>query len=198
MPVSPRTAAWPGDQPFSCGWTMTRSSGASVNLSRLTSSPHVGTHVDAPYHYDDAGARVGGLALDAFIGPCVVIDARGVAEIGAEALDANALAASPRVLLRTAERADPERFRDGFPTLTLDAVDVLRRAGVRLVGVDAPSVDPVESKDLAIHHALGAAGIPNVENLVLDGVDAGRYELLAAPVRYVDLDAAPLRAVLRR
>lgn len=198
MPVAPRTAAWPGDAPFSCGWTTTKAQSGSVNVGWARTSPHVGTHVDAPFHYDDAGPRVGGLALDAFVGPALVVDARGAAELDERLLRGLDLARAPRVLFRTRERNDPEAFERAFPLLTPRALDALRAARVRLVGIDAPSYDAFDSKDLPVHHALGAAGIANVENLVLDGVDAGGYELLAAPVRWVDMDAAPLRAILRR
>lgn len=198
MPVTPRTAAWPGDEPFSCGWSVTKAQSGSVNVGWARSSPHVGTHVDAPYHYDDAGARVGGLPVEAFVGPALVVDARGEAELHERLLRGLDLARAPRVLFRTRERNDPEVFGREFPLLTEGAVAALRRAGVRLVGVDAPSFDAFDSKELPVHHALGQAGIVNVENLVLDAVEAGPYELLAAPVRWVDMDAAPLRALLRR
>lgn len=198
MPVTPRTAAWPGDAPFSCGWTTTKAQSGSVNVGWARTSPHVGTHVDAPFHYDDEGARVGGLALDAFVGPAVVVDARGASELDERLLRGLDLAKAPRVLFRTRERNDPEAFHKEFPLLTEAAIARLGQAGVRLVGIDAPSYDAFDSKDLPIHHALVQAGIANVENLVLDGVDAGHYELLAAPVRWVDMDAAPLRALLRR
>lgn len=198
MPVTARTAGFPGDEPFSCGWTCTKQGGASVNVGWAKTSPHVGTHVDAPYHYDDAGARVGGFDLEAFVGRCVVIDAQGVASIDARMLARHHLADAPRVLLRTQARSDPERFLDDFPVLAPDAVEHLARHGVRLVGIDAPSFDPADSKDLPIHHALGRAGIANVENLVLERAEPGRYELIAPPLRWVDMDAAPLRALLRR
>lgn len=198
MPVTPRTAAWPGDAPFSCGWTVTKAQGESVNLGWARTSPHVGTHVDAPFHYDDAGARVGGLALDAFVGPAVVVDARGEAELDARLLRGLDLRRAPRVLFRTRERSDPAVFHRGFPLLTQPAVETLQAAGVRLVGIDAPSYDAFDSKTLPVHHSLGAAGIANVENLVLDDIEPGAYELLAAPVRWDEMDAAPLRALLRR
>lgn len=198
QPVTPESAVFPGDVPFSCGWTATRRDGASVNVGRVAGTPHVGTHVDAPFHYDDGGVRIGGLAIDAFIGPCFVIDAIGRAELGAELLRGLDLRRAPRVLFRTQRTTDPHVSLRDFPVLTEEAVTVMAGASVRLVGIDAPSFDPVESKDLAIHHALGAAGIVNVENLRLDDADAGRYEFLGAPVLWRDMDAAPLRAILRR
>lgn len=198
MPVAPGTAEWPGDTPFSCGWSASIAGGAPVNVSWVKTSPHVGTHVDAPYHYDAHGARLGDLPLEAFIGPCRVIDAVGASEIDARLLRGIDLRATPRILFRTTARNDPTTFRRDFPLLTLDAVDALAAAGVRLVGMDAPSFDDTDSKDLPIHHALGRAGIANVENLVLDTAQAGAYELFAAPVLWRDGDAAPLRAILRR
>lgn len=198
QPVTTRTSCFPGDQPFTCGWTGTLASGSSVNVGWAKTSPHVGTHVDAPYHYDEHGHRVGGFDLDTFVGRCVVVDA-----IGRDALDAGVLKgldlrAAPRVLFRTQRATDPETFLKEFPVLTDDALDLLASSGVRLVGVDVPSVDKADAKTLHVHHRLGKAGIANVENLMLDHAAPGAYELLAAPVRWDDMDAAPLRAILRR
>jgi arylformamidase len=198
QPVTPRTASFPGDQPFSCGWTGTKAGGWSVNVGNVAGTTHVGTHVDAPYHVDDHGARVGGLPLDAFVGPAVVVDAVGRDALDARLLRGLDLRAAPRVLFRTRAASDPETFEKRFPVLTEEAIEILAQEGVRLVGVDQASVDPWDSKELPVHHALVRAGIVNVENLRLDDAAPGRYELLAAPVRWVDMDAAPLRALLRK
>ena len=198
QPVTPRTAAFPGDVTFDCGWTLELARGHSVNLGWSKASPHVGTHVDAPFHYMEGGARVGGLDLDAFVGPCHVVDAVGESELGASLLRGLDLRAAPRVLFRTQRASDPEAFLDAFPILTDDACDALAQHGVKLVGVDAPSFDPVDAKTLRVHQRLGRARIANVENLVLDRAEAGRYELLAPPLSWPDMDAAPLRALLRR
>jgi arylformamidase len=198
VPVTERTAAFPGDVTFSCGWTLTKAQGGSVNLGWTKSSPHVGTHVDAPFHYDDHGPRVGGLDLDAFVGPCHVVEAIGAFELGVELLEGLDLRRAPRVLFRTQRASDPETFLDRFPVLTEAACDVLAREGVKLVGVDAPSFDPATAKELRIHQRLGRARIANVENLLLDRAQAGTYELLALPLSWPDMEAAPLRAVLRK
>ena len=198
QPVTPRTAGFPGDEPFSCGWTATLAAGAGVNVAWVKTSTHVGTHVDAPYHYDERGARVGAFDPEVFVGACVVDDAVGRAQLDVDAVRGIELRGVPRVLFKTRDRSDAERFHHDFPVPTEALVAHLAAAHVRLVGLDAPSFDRADSKGLPIHHALGRAGIANVENLVLDGVSPGRYELLAAPVRWVDLDAAPIRALLRR
>lgn len=198
QPVTAKTAHFPGDEPFSCGWSIATAEGGNLNLGWVKTSPHVGTHVDAPFHYDAGGARVGGFALDTFVGPAIVLDVVGHDALDVDALRGVDLRATPRVLFRTQRRSDPEEFRDDFPLLTRAAVDALAQAGVRLVGIDAPSYDAVDAKALPIHHALGRAGIANVENLRLDDAPAGKYELLAAPLAWTEMDAAPLRAVLRR
>lgn len=198
MPVTPRTAGFPGDEPFSCGWTCTIPGGAAVNVGWVKTSPHVGTHVDAPFHYMQEGGRLGEMGLDTFVGPCLVVDATDEDSLHEGLLRGLDLGAFPRVLFKTRRRSDPEVFHDKFPLLTEDAIDLLARHRVRLVGMDTPSFDATDSKTLPIHHRLGRAGIANVENLVLDHAEAGKWELIAAPVRWIEMDAAPLRAILRR
>lgn len=198
QPVDEASAAFPGDQPFECGWSLRLDQGASVDLSSVRTSPHVGTHVDAPRHVLRGGAGVGALPLDAFIGQAHVVDARGHAQLDVDLLRGLDLHAAPRVLFRTRERNDPHAFDPRFPLLTPTALDHLAAHRVRLVGIDAPSYDPVDSEELPVHRRLATAGIVNLENLALDRAPAGRHELLAAPIRWTDMDAAPVRAILRR
>jgi arylformamidase len=161
-------------------------------------STHCGAHADAPLHYDPAGASIDQVELSDFIGPARVIDARGTDPLCrfdeiAAALDR----APPRVLLRLMDRLDPMAWPSGFRALTAEAVEGLAARGVRLIGVDVPSVDPETSKDLPAHMACHRHDIRIVENLVLADVVPGDYELIALPLKLQGLDAAPLRAVLR-
>jgi arylformamidase len=204
VPLREGTPEWPGDTPYSCGWTWSIARGDSVNVSALTMSPHVGTHADAPLHVRDGWPASDALPIDAFVGPCVVIDVPGVAEqIGFERLVAHAAHAAlsldgvTRLLLRTGRTIAAGAFPHDWPSLTPDCVRELTRRGLVLLGLDAPSVDARESKDLAVHHALFDGGAFNLENLDLRAVPAGRYELIAAPLRIAGLDAAPARALLR-
>ena len=196
-PASPALAGWPGDTPFRFDLAWRRSEGASVNVGRVESSLHHGTHVDAPFHFDDAGATVDRLDLWPFLGPALVVDARGRDPIRVEDLAGLDLAASPRVLLRTDAWADRSRFPDSIPTLDPAVPAFLGARGVILAGFDLPSVDAIDSKDLPIHHGLAAAGVAILEGLELAGVAPGRYELIALPLRIVGADGAPTRAVLR-
>ena len=198
---------WPGDTPFTCGWTMTIANGASVNVSSVTSSPHVGTHADAPLHVREGWPGSHELPVEAFLGEAVVLDVSDAAnddELTAERLvaAAGALGAAeeriaPRVLLKTGRSIADGIFPDAWPALTEEAARALVANGVRLIGVDAPSVDSRESKTLAVHQMLFSANACILENLDLRRVKPGRYELIALPLRLMGLDAAPVRAVLR-
>lgn len=191
------TPEWPGDTPFSCGWTARIAGGSSVNLTAITSSPHVGTHADAPLHVADGGAGAESLALDAFIGAALVVDVAGLPrDLGVD-WTARVPDGTARLLLRTGASIASGSFPADWPALSGEAADALVRRGLRLLGVDAPSVDRRESRTLAVHHALFGGGAQVLENLDLRGIGAGEYELIAAPVRWAGVDAAPVRAVLR-
>ncbi len=197
------TPEWPGDTPYTCGWSWSMSRGASVNVSSLTTSPHVGTHADAPLHVRDGWPGSHELPLEAFYGPAVLLDVTGAeGELGIDALDAAAaragvdLAAVERVLLRTGRTIATGRFPADWPTPTEDAVRTLLGRGLRLLGVDTPSVDQRESKTLPVHHMLFAGGAYNLENLDLRRASPGVHRLIALPLKLMALDAAPVRAVL--
>lgn len=196
QPVSPSTGAWPGDTPFSYRWTWSMEEGSSCNVSAITASPHVGTHADAPLHFDPQGQSVGEVELDRYIGPCWVADGPEEGLVEPKHLDGLDLETYPRLLLRTRRSVDPA-FPTSFVALSPEAAAALQARGARLIGLDTPSMDPFDSKDLPAHHVLSAARIAILENLVLEHVEPGPYELLALPLRWMGLDASPVRAVLR-
>ena len=198
------TPEWPGDTPFACGWAASISRGSSVNVSTITTSPHVGTHADAPLHVKDGWPGSHALPLEPFLGPAMVVDVTAAEEeIGVGQLDLLAAAQGvelgrvERVLLKTGRTIAAGAFPAAWPTLSERCARELLGRGLRLLGVDAPSVDLRESTDLPVHHMLFAGGAYNVENLDLRRVPPGAYELIAAPLKLMALDAAPLRAVLR-
>lgn len=201
--VGPGTPEWPGDTPFSCRWTWDMSDDASVNVSAITMSPHVGTHADTPLHVRPGAAASETLPLDAFHGSAVLLDVSDEdGDIALErvvgALDAGGLGGAhiERLLLRTGRSIADGRFPDRWPALTTECASALVDRGLRLLGVDCPSVDDRDSKSLDVHHALLGAGACVLENLDLRGVSPGVYLLEAMPMRVVGLDAAPVRAVL--
>lgn len=196
QPVGSGIAVWPGDQSFELQWTLAQSRGDSVNVAAITLSAHTGTHTDGGYHVSAGGTRAAQLPLDAFVGRALVIDARGCEQLDEHVLDDVALNGTLRVLFRTRDRIDETVFPRDFKSPTVALAERLVQAGVRLVGSDAPSMDEVDSKSLDSHHVLVNAGVAILENLVLSEVPAGVYTLIALPLKLVEADASPVRAVL--
>jgi len=196
IPVREGLAVWPGDTPyrFELGWKM--SEGASVNVGAVTMSTHTGTHADAPFHFCPQGAGIDDIGPAVYVGPCVVADVRGLDPIPAGVLAALELSGAPRLLLRTGGWADHATFPEDVPVITPEVPELLAARGVVLLGVDVPSVDAIDSKNLPNHHALAARGVHILESLDLSAVPPGRYHLMALPLRLAGADASPVRAIL--
>ena len=197
-PVQEGAPVFPGDTPYQQRWAASIAPGCPVNVSTLTLSPHVGAHADAPLHYDPQGAAVGALDLDPYLGPCRVVHAIGCGPLVTWEHLAHALRGlPPRVLVRTYERAPVERWDPALAAFAADTMERLADAGVRLVGIDTASIDPADSKTLDSHQVIRRRGLRVLENLVLDGVPEGDYELIALPLKLMTADASPVRAILR-
>lgn len=196
-PVSPATPTFPGDEPYSLRWTAQLGPGCPVNLSAVTMSPHVGAHADAPLHYANEAPDIAAVELAPYLGPCRVIHAIAVGPLVRPEHIQHALAdLPPRVLLRTALRADTV-WREDFTAYAPETLQLLAERGVQLVGIDTQSVDPASSKSLDAHQQLLRNNLRVLENLVLDEIAEGDYELIALPLRWVGACASPVRAVLR-
>jgi arylformamidase len=195
-PHSNALAPWPGDTPFDFKLSVRMRDGASCNVGAITTSIHSGTHLDAPFHFNDGGLTIDHIPTERFVGPARVFDARGYDEIPREVFAGLDGRATPRVLVATGSCDDKSFFPQRIPTLAPDVPAWLGEQGVTLIGLDAPSVDQLDSKTLVIHHALDDAGILILENLDLRNVAPGPYELIALPLRIVGADGSPVRAVL--
>jgi arylformamidase len=193
------TPEWPGDTPYSCGWTGTLSQGSSVNVSTYTTSPHVGTHADAPLHVRDGWPGSHELPLEAFYGRASVVDVSDTdGEIEVATID-SALGEGivERLLLKTGRTIGSGLFPESWPTLSEACARTLLGRGLRLIGVDAPSVDERHNKSLPVHKMIFSGNACILENLDLRRIPAGSYELIALPLKIMSLDAAPVRAILR-
>ena len=198
-PLHPGFPVWPGDAPCRLAWTSRLEDGAAANVAEIAMSTHAGTHVDAPLHVRADGSAIGDMPPSVFVGPAVVADARGREWIDAELVErVLGIRGVERVLFRTGCWKDAAGFPERFPALTPEAAVRLRDAGVVLVGTDAPSVDPFPSESLPVHRVLAEGEVAIVENLLLDEVPVGEYEMIALPLRWTGADASPVRAVLRR
>lgn len=197
-PVDARAPVFPGDTAYQQRWVAEIGPGCPVNVSAITLSPHVGAHADAPLHYDLEGEAIGTVGLDPYLGRCRVIHAIGVKPVIRAAHLQHALAdLPPRVLIRTYRRLPVDRFDAELTAIDPDAVRQLADLGVHLIGLDSASLDPADSKDLPSHQAIRARGLRVLENLLLDDVPEGDYELIALPLKLMTADASPVRAVLR-
>jgi len=196
-PLHSRMPVWPGDTTTEFSFVAARAAGYSCNVGQLRLSLHAGTHADAPLHFLDDGAPIDALPLETYIGPARVIDARNRATLTVDLLEPYDWSTTPRVLFRTDCWHDPDQFPLGWPSFDPELPAWLGARGVKLIGIDFPSVDQFSTDDLPMHHALGRAGVLLLENLDLHRVAAGIYELIALPLKIRGGDGSPIRAVLR-
>jgi arylformamidase len=196
--ASSSLAVWPGDAPLEREVMLDLRRGDSVTLSAMRATVHLGAHADAPSHYGLGAPAIHERDLSLYLGPCEVVRvaARPGGRVGVAALR-GWQPSSPRVLLATGTVPDRTRFTEDFAALDPDLVDRLAAAGVRLVGIDTPSVDLFADRALLAHHRCLAHDIAILEGLLLDTVPEGRYELIALPLKIEGFDASPVRAVLR-
>jgi len=205
--LSNEVAPWPGDMPFQFQLTGKIAEGSSVNLGAIKTSVHNGTHADARFHFEMEGETIEKAPLEIYMGRAVVIDLAeaflGSSEkhlITTEDLGPHSeeIGESSRLLIKTGRWSDSAIFPNQIPVIAADVPQWLQKNGVRLLGLDLPSVDEIDSKSLPNHHALARAGIAIIESLDLKNVGTGIYNLAALPLKIAGGDAAPLRAILWR
>lgn len=188
---------WPGDTPYELEMTWSIENGSSVNVGKITTSTHIGTHVDAPFHFDNKGNKIHELDLTLYVGKAKVIQVLECGEIGVEELKSFNLEGVKRLLICTQSWKDKGKFPKSIPCLKPEVAPYLAEMGIKLIGVDVPSVDPLDSKELKAHHNLHKHGIHILEGIVLEHVEPADYELIALPLPIVNGDGSPVRAVLR-
>jgi arylformamidase len=199
-------APWPGDTAFHFELKWKMAEGATVNVGALQMGVHNGTHADALFHFEEGADTIERMPLAAYLGDAVVVDLTkqfeddGRDEIAIADIEpaADALGSAPRLLLKTGIWKDSGMFPASIPVIASDVPGWLGARQVKLLGLDLPSVDPIEAKKLVNHRALAAAGVAIVESLDLTGVEAGTYHFSALPLRIDGGDAGPVRAVLWR
>ena len=200
-------AEWPGDEPFDYRLTNEIANGASVNLGAITMSVHNGTHADAKFHFDTRAESIEKVSLDIYLGRATVVDLSQIFSQSSEKHlitredlrpHAEQIAATSRLLVKTDRWKDSTIFPNQIPVIAADLPAWLQKNGVRLLGVDLPSMDEIDSKSLQNHKALARAGIAIIESLDLSDVTSGIYNFVALPLKIAGGDGAPVRAVLWR
>ncbi|MGV3464764.1 MAG: arylformamidase [Heyndrickxia sp.] len=197
QPLTNDIAVWPGDTPFSYEVAVTKEKSGSVNIGKVTMSIHTGTHIDAPYHFDTNGRKVKDLDIHTYVGIARIIDVSHHDTIGAKELEEFDLEGISRLLFKTKSTSTPTIFPNSIPVLHPNLGPYLKQKGIKLLGVDIPSVDPLDSKDLKTHHALFDNGIHILENVVLSYVLPGDYHLISLPLLIEEADGSPVRAVVK-
>ncbi|WP_210611168.1 arylformamidase [Priestia flexa] len=198
QPLSNKVACWPGDTPFSYRVSWSKEESGSVNVGEITMSVHTGTHIDAPFHFDSEGKKIKDLDVNLYIGEAKVVHLHNPSSISVEDLKKIDLAGVTRLLIKTGAWINRETFPTSIPPVDKEVAGYLKEQGVRLLGLDLPSVDPLDSKELAAHHELAAHSVHILEGLVLDAIEEGDYELAALPLSLAEADGSPVRAVLRK
>ena len=200
-------AEWPGDEPFHYRVTKEIAKGATVNLGAVTMSIHNGTHADARFHFDSKGASIEKAPLEVYLGRTTVVDLAQSFSQSREKhlitledlrLHAEDIAATSRLLVKTDRWSDSTVFPEQIPVIAADVPAWLQKNGVKLLGLDLPSMDEIDSKSLQNHHALARAGIAIVESLDLSNVAPGIYNFAGLPLKIDSADGAPMRAILWR
>ncbi|MFC4410917.1 arylformamidase [Chungangia koreensis] len=198
QPLYTGMPSWPGDTPFEFGLSAAKAENGVVNIGKFTTTTHIGTHVDAPFHFDDEGKRIADLDIHLYIGRTMLLDVTGNSSVGRTELEQHELKGAERILLKMTGEGSPDKFPEIIPYLRPDIGPFLKEKGVKLIGIDVPSVDPLDSKTLDAHHSLHRNGVMILENIVLQDVEVGEYELVALPLRIVGADGSPVRAVIRK
>ena len=196
--LCPTTAVWPGDIALSKSNQCQLANGDTIDLSSLTTTVHIGAHADAPSHYNLQGESIESVGLDAYWGKCYVLDCEGVDVIDLESCKVVAGLKAERVLFRTNTFPDPFKFNEDFAYFSPQAIEFLGENGVKLIGIDTPSIDPFTSKELLAHNEIYRYKMKNLEGLNLKNVDEGWYELSALPLSLEGFDASPVRAALKK
>lgn len=194
--LTPSVAVWPGDTPFSRAVSLSIAAGDNLELSSIRTTVHVGAHTDAPNHYAANGADIASRSLEYYVGLCQVISVSVAHGDRVRPEHIEQSISAPRVLFRTNSFPDPEHFNTDFAALSPALVDHCHRAGVQLIGLDTPSVDLFDDKELLTHNAIARHDMAILEGVVLNHVSDGLYTLIALPLPIVDADASPVRAVL--
>ncbi|MDN7243438.1 arylformamidase [Planococcus sp. N028] len=195
MELSNDTPQWPGDRPFEYGLTATKEESGSVNVGEVKTSTHMGTHIDAPFHYDNDGLTIDEMPLDVYLSRAQVMDVTGLNKITSDDLKKPEEGVTT-VLLKTGVWKDRTKFPEQWPVFDTSIAFWLKENGIRLLGVDVPSVDQETSKDMEMHQAMNREDRFILESVVLDDVAEGVYELIALPLKIKGAEGSPVRAIL--
>ena len=194
--ISAEIAIFPGDTPFSRNEFMSTKDGDHLTLSSIKTTLHLGAHTDAPVHYHPAGSDIASINLNYYLGDCQVIEVNVPLNTRIRPKDLPMEVKAPRVLIKTNSYLDPNQWTDRFNSLSGELIYFMASKGVKLIGIDTPSIDLASDKTLESHSAVFEKNMAILEGVILKNVDVGIYKLIATPLRIKNADASPVRAIL--
>lgn len=193
--ISEKTAVFPGDTKFEREVLLDQMKGDNLDLSTIKTTVHIGAHTDAPNHYDKNGVGIDKRDINIYLGTAQVISVETTGRIKLNDIENTEIKAS-RVLFKTNSFNDPNLWHNSFNALSVELVQYLAKKNVILIGIDTPSVDLADDKELQAHHEIAKNDMAILEGILLSDVEDGLYDLIALPLKIKDADASPVRAVL--
>jgi len=201
LTISNGMVVYPGDPEVEITPITKLAGRASANVSCVSFNAHVGTHLDAPYHYFEKGRSLDEFPPDVLIGPCLVCDMGETEVITKFSIQELSIADYKRVLFKTKNsriwKSGQKKFIEDFVYISTDAAEHLASLDLKVVGIDYFSVDSYRDRNSPVHKILLGKGVLLIESLDLSDVPAGSYELICAPLKIENSDGAPARVFLR-
>ncbi|NUN24399.1 MAG: cyclase family protein [Candidatus Jettenia caeni] len=199
LTISNTLITWPTDPPVAIRKTSLISQGDSSNVSELKFGSHCGTHIDAPYHFEENGIKIDQIPLDYLIGNATVFDIKNKEKIDLDEVKLLQLKGVKRVIFKTINSTywKLSEFKKDFIYITKEAAQYLVDNEVKLIGIDYLSVEKFESTYADTHHILLRKDVVIIEGLDLSNIKAGNYELIALPLKIKDGDGSPARVILK-
>lgn len=188
---------WPGSTSLKRTCVAEMEKGDIVTSSDMSATVHLGAHADAPSHYAKDGRTIDECSLNHYIGLCQVIHAKVNLKEAITKKNINQKILAPRVLFVTSTFDYQKPFSEDFAAFDPEFFEFLAKNNVITIGIDGPSVDLYHAETLPCHKLAYQYDVALLENLNLDKVPEGLYELIALPLKIIGFDASPVRAILR-
>lgn len=199
--ISDGMTRWPDDPPVSVSKAETIGvNGAEANVTQISSTAHVGTHIDAPLHFFEGGMDVAAVPLEKLVGKAKVFHIHNPKEIGlAEISDFN-IEAGDRILFRTANsemKWEHLPFIEDYVYLATDTAKYLTEKKINCVGIDYLSLGN-RANDGEVHRLILGSGIIIIEGLKLKNIEDGEYDMICLPLKIKDSDGGPSRVIIKK
>ncbi len=199
--ISEEMPIWPKDPQVVITKKRSIDCSDSCNVTQLNIGSHTGTHIDAPYHFDNNGLKIDQIDLGTLVGTARVFDMGTDSDISMENIRGLDLSGVVRVLFKTVNsnlwKIGLNSFTENYAAVTSDAAKYLVDSGIKLVGIDYLSIEKFGSKLHDTHNTLLKNGLVVIEGLNLSDIVPGDYDLVALPLKIKNGDGSPARVILK-